>query len=610
MKERLAGFTLAGGLCLALYWPGLMAWFTMDDFAWLGLRATVQTWSDLAAAIFSPMAQGTIRPLSERLYFLTLEWAFGIEAWPFRVVAFSVQLVNVWLALRLVERMTGSRTGGVAAAMLWIVNSSLATALSWSSAFNQILWPCFLLAGCHARWSWLTTGSRRARWAEWGFFVLGFGALELQVVYPAIAGAMTLLYRRERWRDLPPFFIVGVAYAILNRSIARPQTTSVYTLYWDGSLLTTFGNYLRMATGMWRPDLVREGETWWLAGEVLAACGLAAGLAWLVWRREKMAVFGVVWFLAALAPILPLKNHVSSYYLTVPALGLAMAVGLAVVRRPLWAMLPVLAYGAGSATLARTTVEYRFAGAEKGRVLFAGVREAARLHPGKVILLTAVSSDQYWGAMNDNPFRLVEGLRVRLAPGGDENIEKHPELGDPSQFVLPGAVARAALDAGQAVVYSPAGGKLRNVTDLWRKVAQQRWSGELATMVDAGDPLLAGQLLNGWHRLEPGFRWAEGRAGLRLGAPGDARELIVEAFRGPEEGRRGRVTLVVSLNGTKAGAWELEGENSSLAVAAVLPPGLNRAKPVSVELLITPVLQEESAGRRELGLPFGKIGFR
>jgi hypothetical protein len=610
MKQRIAGFSMIGALCVWLYWPGLVTWFSMDDFAWLGLRATVQSWSDLVAVLFKPMAQGTIRPLSERLYFITLDWLFGVEALPFRLVAFTVQLLNLWMVMRLVERMTGSLAGGVAAALLWIVNSALGLAMSWSSAFNQILWPCFLLAGCHARWSWLTTGSRRARWAEWVFFILGFGALELQVVYPAIAGAMTLLYRRERWKDLAPLFAVAAAYAVFNRSIARPQASSVYTLYWDSGIWSTAGSYLRMASGIWRPTWVREPEGWWLAAECVVACAAAAALVWMVWKRERLAVFGILWFLATLAPVLPLKNHLSDYYLTVPVLGLAMALGGAAVRRPAWAVLPVLVYAAASGYWAHRGVGYNFERAEQGRVLFAGLLEASRLHPGQSILLTAVSSEQYWGVMNDNPFRLVAGLNVYLAPGGDENIEKHPELGNPARFVLPGPAARAALDAGKAVVYSPAGGKLRNVTALWREIARKRWGGELSPVVDAGQPLLAAQLDSGWHPMETGFRWSSGRAGLRLGAPGEARELFVEAFRGSEEGKRGKVMLTVLLNGAVAGRWDLAGENSSLSVSAALPTTLDRSKPVVVELLITPAFQEDGDGGRQLGLAFGKIGFR
>lgn len=609
MIARAGAFAALAAACLALYWPGLTAWFAMDDFAWLGLRLELQS-RGLFDVLLSPMAQGTIRPLSERLYFLGLERLFGIEALPFRIVAFGTQLLNLWMAMRLVERVTGSRAGGFCAALLWIVNSTLALAMSWTSAYNQILWPCLLLAGCHARWTWLTAGSRRARVSEWVLFLLGFGALELQVVYPAIAGALTLLYRRERWKDLPAMFAVAGAYAVWNRSLAPAEPNPVYKLFWDSSIVGTFAGYVRMSTGIWRADRLLDPAAWWLTAECVAGLGLAAALVWLAWRRERFVLFGCAWFLATLAPILPLRNHISDYYLTVPVLGLAMAAGVAAARRPAWALAPALVYCAASGYWGRRTVEYNHDRAEQGRRLFEGIREAAGLHPGKVILLTAVSSDQYWTAVNDNPFRLVDGLEVKLAPGGTENIEKHPDLGDPERFVLPGSTALAALDAGRAVVYSPAGGKLRNVTGLWRQIAAQRWGDELAQVVDAGQALSAGQLGAGWHALEDGYRWSSGRASVRVGAAGAARQLVLEAFRPPEPKRPGPVTVEVFIDKVPIVKWVSAKDNSSLMEAAPLPAGIDRSKPFSIEVVVSPTMREDGDGGRELGLAFGKIGVR
>src|SRR6266536_3183546 len=78
-------------LCLILYREGLTAWFQADDFAWLSLRLHVHTWRDLAHALFAPMAQGTIRPWSERGFFLVFTWLFGIDALPFRICVFLTQ---------------------------------------------------------------------------------------------------------------------------------------------------------------------------------------------------------------------------------------------------------------------------------------------------------------------------------------------------------------------------------------------------------------------------------------------------------------------------------------------------------------------------------------
>ena len=85
---RVAYWSLPSLLCLALYWLGLKAWFFQDDFAWLGLYQMVHRPQDLWHVMFSPMAQGTIRPWSERGFFLLFYSLFGVEALPFRIWPF------------------------------------------------------------------------------------------------------------------------------------------------------------------------------------------------------------------------------------------------------------------------------------------------------------------------------------------------------------------------------------------------------------------------------------------------------------------------------------------------------------------------------------------
>src|SRR5690349_23941168 len=113
-------------LCLAIYWRGLLAWFQADDFAWLALRLQVHDWRTLLHVLFAPMAQGSIRPLSERGFFLVFEWLFGVSALPFRIWVLLTQCANLALLAAIARRLTGSRTAALWAAILWLVHSSLA----------------------------------------------------------------------------------------------------------------------------------------------------------------------------------------------------------------------------------------------------------------------------------------------------------------------------------------------------------------------------------------------------------------------------------------------------------------------------------------------------
>ena len=181
-------------LCLLLYWPSLTAWFRADDFAWLGTGLRVNNFHDLLAALFSPQAQGTIRPLSERAFFMGGFALFGLNALPFKIVVFATQFAALALMVWIGGRLTARPAAGVCAAVLWIANSSLILPLGWTSAYNQVLCGFFLLLAFHFLLRFVDSGRRRYEIAQWAAFLLGFGALELNLVYPA-PSAMIPLFR-------------------------------------------------------------------------------------------------------------------------------------------------------------------------------------------------------------------------------------------------------------------------------------------------------------------------------------------------------------------------------------------------------------------------------
>ena len=88
---RPASWAIPPLFLLAFYWYGLKCWFRQDDFAWLWLTTQVHNWADFWRAMFTPLAQGTIRPLSERSYFMGLYTLFGLDALPFRICVFATQ---------------------------------------------------------------------------------------------------------------------------------------------------------------------------------------------------------------------------------------------------------------------------------------------------------------------------------------------------------------------------------------------------------------------------------------------------------------------------------------------------------------------------------------
>jgi hypothetical protein len=237
-------------ICLIVYWYGLKSWFLQDDFAWLGLRLIIHNQRDFWAALFTPMAQGSVRPLSERGFFLLFDHLFGLNPLPFRIWVFLTQFANLALLAWLAWKLTGSRAVGFWAPILWLVNPALATPMSWTSSYNQILCAFFMLSSLSLFVRYAETGERKFYWLQWVTFILGFGALELNVVYPAIAALYALIYARRYLLKTLPMFAVSLIYTLVHRHFAQVQTSGPYVMHWDSSIFSTLAAYLRLVAGL------------------------------------------------------------------------------------------------------------------------------------------------------------------------------------------------------------------------------------------------------------------------------------------------------------------------------------------------------------------------
>ncbi len=617
---RAAWWVLPAVFCLALYRFGLKAWFQQDDFAWLGLSLHVHNWRDLASALFEPKAQGTIRPLSERAFFLGFYSLFGLNALPFRIAAFATQIANLVLAGSIAHRLTGSRGAGFLAPVLWTANGALALAMSWTSAYNQILCAFFLLLSFRLLIEHIETG-RRSYWTwQWITFLAGFGALEINVVYPALAAAYALCRARPYFRKTLWLFVPSVAFAAAHWHYAPKPTAGRYAMHFDASMLSTLWRYWEMALGPSRMTLARIEPPVWLAAAATALLTLLLlGFAVQRIRRgELLGAFLPAWFVLVIAPVLPLRDHVSDYYLTSPLAGLAMLGAWALIRawKLSWywratAVVGVAVYLASSLPVARAITRWNFERSREVRNLVLGLARVRELHRGKVVLLTGVSADLFWAGIHDKPYRLLGMTDVHLAPGAEKNIEASGETGAPGEFVLPEAFALRALEERRAVVYSAAGPRLRNVTNAYLTVARVRWSKtEEPRRVDVGDPLYAGQLGPGWHRLEGRHRWMGKRATVRLGGPrSPAEKLHLAGFCPVSHLVGGPIRLTVAVDGRRLGTFTVTKRNEEFAFAVPIPPEIAGAPVVEVALEVDRTVRP-AGDVRELGLVFGVVAIR
>ncbi|MCP5114011.1 MAG: hypothetical protein GY953_24520 [bacterium] len=622
MKRALgaAWWALPIGFCFTFYWQGLWIWFYQDDFAWLNLSLRLDQGHGLGALLFAPEAQGTIRPWSERGFFLLFHHLFGLDAFPFRVWIYLTVGADLLLLASIARRLTSSRLAGFLAPVLWASNIGVASTLSWISAYNQILCGFFLLAAFHLFLQHTETSQWRYYVAQWAVFLLGFGALELNVVYPALVAAYALCLARPYLLRTLPMFVASAGYVWLHLAAAPKEGAGPYAMHFDAALPGTLWKYYLLAFGGERISQITSEPIWGILGSVIAwvlCLSLLAFLGFQLWRRAWLAGFCLLWFCGLIAPVVPLRDHVSDYYLTLPAIGLAMAgawaVGAAQKASWSWAATAFTCAGlylAVSAPLGHAITTWSLHRSLDARNLVLGVGRAQQLHPGKIILLDGVSSDLFWSGVADKPFPLVGPAEVFLTSDSDQSIAAHPELAEISDYILPPGPMLRALGEDKAVVYRSATGPLRNVTQAFREIAPTRWRPGASRRVDVGQPLVADQLGEGWYPIEGSHRWMARQASVRLGGPRTtAEKLYVTGHCSRAQVEEGPVRLSIEVDGHALAAVMLSQPDAPFDFQFELPSNLVGKSNIQIDLAVDRTFSPPGDGRA-LGAAFGVFSIR
>ena len=596
--------------CLWMHWLGFRAWFRADDFAWLHLSDTVYNFHDLLHAVFAPEAEGTLRPWSERGFFMAGSVLFGLDALPYRIVIFATQFANLALVAAIGTRLTGSRAAGFWAAIFWIVNTSLMEPLGWACVWNQILCGFFLLLAFWFLLRYIETGSRRYNAAQWIVFVLGFGALELNVVYPALAASYTWLCARRRFRGTLAMVPVSIAYFLLHRWVAPPPHTGDYVMHFGASMLRTVWTYWTWSLGpTYLSTPLGRSPRVLLAGVGLLTAALAAIMFRQLRARKWAALFCLVWYLAILAPLVPLRDHITEYYPALPVIGLCWlgAWGFAEAWRSgiaakAAAVLLAAIYGLMVIPALQADTVWNYARTVRVRNFLGSLEAIHRLHPDQAILLYGVDRALFVDAVRERAPRLIGIDRVYLAPGSDEqpDLKHEDEIGE---FVLSGALAERALKRGELVVYDVRGPRLRNITTIFEGMPVEQ---SLPAELDLADPLAASLLGPEWYPPEGNHRWMPKRATLRMAGPSHAGEhLYLRGNCSEEELRSGPLSITVTADGAPLPPAVVS--STSFETSFPLPAAAEPEMRVTIEVSRTFRVPGDA---RELGLAFGEISVR
>ena len=540
--------------CLAIYWHGLFCWFQQDDFAWLGLVDEWHTFPQLLNILFKPMAQGTIRPISERAYFMLLREWFDLNAFPYHALVFATQFGNLLLLNLVVKRISGSAAAGFLTAMLWCSNSVLFWPLCWASAYNQILCAFVFLACLWLFIRYTESGASKFYLCQWALFLAGFGVLEENVVYPVLAMSYAALFARPYLRRAALMFPVSVLYAVVHLYFAKAEHQGIYAIEVSTKTMPAFLRYWMLS--LWPRTLesfISLPQWVPLAAVLLLTAALMACL-----PRNKVAIFGSAWFLITLGPYLLVPNHVSDYYLAVPTIGLALIGACALIQasrrgwivRSIAVLLMLVHAGPAVYTSWNSCLQSRITSTQAKQLVF-GVRRLSPKYKGKHIFLNGIEDTLFRVAVYDRPFRLLGLHHVYLTPDNADSLLPFQDLKDFGGYTLPAISVLRTLENDTGIVLQVDGDGFTDITPSYRfrlrRTAKEQGP---PRRIDPGEALFDSYLLTGWYQPEIRHRWMQQKASFVIGpalAPDET--LHVVGFCAATQQKDAPFSLTVSIGG-------------------------------------------------------------
>jgi hypothetical protein len=613
-SARTAAYWLAPPLvCLLVHWLCFRAWFRADDFAWLGLANTVHSFPDLLRALFSPQAQGTIRPWSERAFFMGGFLLFGLDSLPYRLLIFATEFADLALVAAIGKRLSGRPATGFWAAIFWAINSTATEPLGWACVYNEVMCGFFLLLAFYFLLRYIETGQRRWYAWQWVVFVLGFGALELNLVYPVLAAGYAWLCARKYVGRALAMAPVSVVYFFVHNAAAPPQTSGIYAMHYGAPLLRSLAAFWLWSVGPTYLETPLDVPKWALGDGVYLVTLVLAVFLWRKLReRRYAALFPLLWYLVVIGPVLPLSGHLTEYYPFLPAIGLCWLGGWAFAEawrsRMGWrVMATALAAIYGAMVLPQTLAasQWNYDLTERARHLVESLEGARQRHPGKAIMLYGVDGSLFWNAIRDRSFQLIGLQHLYLPPGSERLADTDAQWSGVDDFTLAGAATAWALERDELEVYDVRGPRLRNITLTFAAMPFDR---SLARRVDPGDPLAAQLLGPEWYAIDTDHRWMPRSATLKMGGPERAgQHLHLRGYCTEDQLRAGPVTVTVTVDGSALPAGNVSSSGWELALP--LPDAVVGKPEMRVAIEVNRTARP-ATDPRELGLAFGEIAVK
>ena len=318
-SELTAAFLLALVLFEYLVFSDSFSQFFQGD-ALFYMSHRYRSWSEFFHALYSLDIANWYRPLaSQTIPSLFFPW-FGLNPYGYHWVTFLLFFAVTCVVFFFLRQLSKGFVAAAAGTVFFSIHS-MNVYVTYDFAFTpELCYAAFYLLSAIA----YLRSENSKRWYALSilFFVLALMSKEASVT---LAGNIVLLAaffcaNRDKKYLLPFFGIFGAYYLFIVRFLKVGAGDYALALHKDlfPRLQDSF---------LWTFDLARGQRRYVVM--IAALFVVMYAIASLFGPRRRYTLFGVLWFLVALSPMLGIIGYFGPYYLFLPLTGIALIVGQA-----------------------------------------------------------------------------------------------------------------------------------------------------------------------------------------------------------------------------------------------------------------------------------------
>lgn len=262
----------------------------------------------------------------------------------FRALAFITHTINIVLVFVLIFLLSKKKFESLLVSFLYATSTVGYIPFFWSATYAFIAGPTAFLASFVL--FVIFCRKKRKVYLSFSFvsFFLGLLINEIVVVLPAILFFYIFIFKERRFvKYLLPYFLSGAIFFLVRFVLFRPPLSGLYHIEIGKHIFTNLEAYLLWSFNWpvemkaqlinfytFNPQFIADFSVYFRVFVSSLFISLFSfyilPLIFIICRKEtyikRIIVFGFVWFIIGLIPVIFFPSHSFPYYLVIPLVGL------------------------------------------------------------------------------------------------------------------------------------------------------------------------------------------------------------------------------------------------------------------------------------------------